>query len=129
MGIIDDSLVGSAIGVAEDKLQGSEQPLEKNKNGCLRFFISFIWGIITFVASLIAFLAMIVGSMKSFFHEPGGKVLSLLAIGLCFLIFLITFIVPYLRKKGTFTRWCGVCALGDAIWWIYILVSGLNSNL
>ncbi len=122
MGFIEDELVGRAMGVAEDKLLGKEQ--ERKENGCLRFFVSFIWGCITFVASLVAFFAMWLGAMKSFFGQPEGKMVCLLAIALCFTLFLITFIIPYLRRKGTFTRWCGICALGDAIWWAYILMTG-----
>lgn len=126
MGLIDlDDVASFAIGKAEDKLQGEEKEEKTTFGGAvLRFFVSLIWVIITFVASLVAFLAMTGGSVLSFLGNENGKPICILAIGLCFLIFLLTFIIPYLRKKGTLTRWCGIVALGDAVWWIYLLMTG-----
>lgn len=35
----------------------------------------------------------------------------------------ITYVVliftPYLREKGTYTRWLGFMGIGDIIWWLY----------
>ena len=123
MGFTDD-LVSTAIGATENRLQGQEKE-EKTSfaGGCLRFFVSTIWFIITFLASMVAFLGMWLGSVADFLGDGRGKVVCVLAIGLCFVIFLLTFIIPYLRKKGSLTRWCGIVALGDALWWIYIMIS------
>ncbi len=124
MGLTDD-LVGSALNAAEDRLQGEEKE-EKTTfgGGVLRFVVSTIWFIITLAASIIALYAMAAGDFADFLGDKRGKLLCFLAIGLCFLVFLITFIIPYLRKKGSLTRWCGIVALGDALWWIYIMIAG-----
>lgn len=119
---LKDNLVSSAISIAKDKLQG-EKTTERTSAGSaiLRFFITAIWVFITLIATCVAGTGMTVGAMANFLGDEGGKALCFLAIVLCFAIFLITFLVPYLRKKGTLTRWCGIIALGDAVWWIYLL--------
>ena len=121
---LQDELVSNAIGVAEENLQGeSEKEKTSIGGGILRFFISAIWLIITLAVSLIALYGMAFGMMADILGSDLGMVLCFGSIGLSFVIFLITFIVPYLRKKGTLTRWCGIVALGDALWWIYIFIS------
>lgn len=126
MGLFDmDNIVSFAIGKAEDKLQGEEKQEKTTVGGfLLRFIVSLVWLIITLVASVIAFLAMVGGSFLDILGNEDGKPICILAIGLCLLVFFITFLIPYLRKKGTLTRWCGIVALGDAAWWIYLLISG-----
>ena len=120
-----DNIVSFAIGKAEDKLQGEEKQEKTTVGGfLLRFIVSLVWLIITLVASVIAFLAMVGGSFLDILGNEDGKPICILAIGLCLLVFFITFLIPYLRKKGTLTRWCGIVALGDAAWWIYLLISG-----
>lgn len=110
-----DNLVGSAIDAGEDHLGGKEATNAKKENKFVRFLVSLIWGVIAFVVSLGAFLCMFGEGMSD------KKELGYLAIGASALVWLLTFLIPYLRRKGTFTRWCGVLALGDAIWWAYIL--------
>lgn len=123
MGFTDD-LVGCAVNAAEDKLQGEEKDNQKKSSGgFLRFLVSTFWVIVTFAASLVAFLGMWLGSVADFLGDKKGKPICFLAIGLCVVIFVLTFIIPYLRKKGSLTRWCGIVALGDALWWIYIMIS------
>ena len=53
---------------------------------------------------------------------PGSKrpAFAAFAIGISLLLFIITFLIPYLRKKGTMTRFLGIMALGDALWWVYL---------
>ena len=119
-----DDLVGSVINAAEDKLHGEEEETKSTVGGAiLRFLISTIWFIITLIASLAAFYAMAFGQLVSFLGNKDGNIICIMAIGLCFIIFLLTFLIPYLRKKGSLTRWCGIIALGDALWWIYIMVT------
>lgn len=119
-----DEIVSSAISVGQNQIQG-EEVNEKTSFGSkiLRFFISVIWFAITFVISLSAFFAM-VGQGMSDMLGGESKQLGILAIAASLLIALITFCIPYLRKKGSFTRWCGIVCLGDAAWWIYLLVTG-----
>ncbi|MCH5176596.1 MAG: hypothetical protein J1F25_01145 [Prevotellaceae bacterium] len=76
----------------------------KKENGLVRFIVSFLW------------LALAIGTDIVFFMTNGflyGGVAS-------FVLFLITFLVPYLRKKGTLTRWIGILALLDAGWLLYL---------
>lgn len=128
MGLIDiDDIASFAIGKAEDKLQGKEKEEKTTFGGCLlRSVVSTIWFIVAFVASLFGVLAMMGGETMSFLGGENGMAICALGIGACLLVFIITMLVPYLRKKGTFTRWCGIVCLGDALWWIYILISGLS---
>lgn len=119
-----DDLVDTAIGATEEHLQGKEKEKKTTFGGMvLRFIVSTIWFIITLAVSIGAGYAMAVGLTADFLGDARGKTVCAIAIGLCFMIFLLTFIIPYLRKKGTLTRWCGIVALGDALWWVYILTT------
>lgn len=123
---LKDFLVGSAINAAEDKLHGeAEEEKMTVGGGVLRFFVSLLWVLITLAVSALALYAMAAGAGATIFGFEDGKILCFVAIGLCLLITVLTFIIPYLRKKGSLTRWCGVVALGDAIWWIYIYFTDL----
>lgn len=126
MGLIDmDDVVGTAIDKAGDKLEGKEKKEKTTFGGVmLRFFISTIWFIITFAVSALAFMAMFAGSAGSFLGIEDASALCYVAIGLCVFFALITFLVPYLRKKGTMTRWFGIVLLLDACWWIYLMITG-----
>lgn len=119
-----DRIVGGAINYGENKLQG-EAVEEKTtfKGGLLRFFVTLVWVIITLAVSLGAFLAMF-GQAFNMLFETGDNSWGVLAVAACLIIAIVTFCVPYLRKKGTTTRWCGIVCLGDAIWWMYIMFTG-----
>ena len=125
MSFIDmDDLAAHAINKTEDKMQG-ELKEEKQSFGssALRFVITLIWFVVCGIVSVAAFYAMAAGETAHMFGHEKGRMLSILGIVVCLLIFLITFIVPYLRKKGTMTRWLGICALGDALWLAYLLIT------
>ena len=128
MGLFDiDDVASYAIDKAGDKLQGKEKEEKTTFGGCLlRTIVSTIWFIVAFAASLFGVLAMTGGETMNFLGGEGGMVVCALGIGACLLVFIITMLVPYLRKKGSFTRWCGIVCLVDALWWIYILISGVN---
>lgn len=125
MGLIDmDDVASFAIGKTEEKLQGKEKKEKTTVGGfILRFIVSIIWFVIAFVATVAGVLAMTGGEFASFMGNENGSSLCILGIGICLVVFIITFLVPYLRKKGSFTRWCGIVCLGDALWWIYLLIS------
>lgn len=128
MGLIDiDDVVGTVINKAGEKLEGTEKE-EKTTFGAavLRFFVSLIWVIITLVVSILALYAMAAGATGEMFGIENAEVLCYVAIALCVIFFLVTFLVPYLRKKGTMTRWCGIVLLLDACWWIYLMITGFN---
>lgn len=124
---VTNKIVGSTINIAQDKLQGKKKEEKTTFGGViLRFLISTIWFVVTLAASIVAFLGMVSGAfIAEFLGNANGYIVCLLAIGLCLFIFLMTFLIPYLRKKGTLTRWCGIVALGDALWWIFIMVTGV----
>lgn len=101
MGLIDiDDVAGFAIGKAEDKLQG-EAKEEKKTFGSrlLRTIISIIWFVVAFAASLLGVLAMVGGETASFLGGDSGTAICALGIGACLLVFIITMLIPYLRKK------------------------------
>ena len=120
-----DDVVGTVIDKAGDKLEGKEKEEKTTFGGVmLRFFISTIWVIITLAVSTLAFFAMFAGAAGSFLGIEDASALCYVAIGLCVLFTLITFLVPYLRKKGSMTRWCGIVLLLDACWWVYLMITG-----
>ncbi len=125
MGLIDvDDIASFAIGKTEEKLQGEEKKEKTTVGGfILRFIISIIWFVIATIAAIGGALAMTGGDIATFFGDERGPALYVIGIGLCLAVFIITFLVPFLRKKGSFTRWCGIICLGDALWWIYLLIS------
>ncbi|MBQ8051784.1 MAG: hypothetical protein IJ197_09475 [Bacteroidaceae bacterium] len=90
--------------------------------GVKRFIVSFIWFLIAFIFSFLGLLAVCVGDMKEVLRDEDGIPIYLLGIGLPLLVAIITFLVPYLRKKGSLTLWCGLTCLFDALWWIYLLM-------
>lgn len=123
MSILDD-IVGFAIGKAEDKLQGEEtNEKETFLGGILRFIVTFIWFVVVFVVTFCACLVTVGADFAKILNLDESGPLYVIGIGTCILIALITFLIPYLRKKGTMTRWLGVCALGDAAWWTYLMIT------
>lgn len=125
MGLIDmDDVASFAIGKAEDKLQGEERKEKTTFGGAiLRFFVSIIWFVIAAAATFGGAAAMVGGDFNRIFGG-GGSGLYVIGIGVCLAVFILTMLIPFLRKKGSFTRWCGIVCLGDALWWIYLLISG-----
>lgn len=65
----------------------------------VRFFVSLIWFVVIIGVDIFAFVMA----------QP------IIGAGAEFVIALITFFIPYLRKKGTLTRWWGWLALLSAI--------------
>ena len=120
-----DKIVSSAISVGQDKMHGEEVQEKTSFGGAvLRFFISLVWFFITFAVSAASLVAM-TGQGLSDMLGGESNTLGVLAIGASLLMALITFCIPYLRKKGSFTRWCGIVCLGDAAWWIYLMATGI----
>ena len=120
-----DDVAGAVINKAADKLEGEKKEENTTFGGfMLRFFITLIWIIITLGVSALAFYAMAAGAAGGLLGIENASVLCYAALGLCLLFTLITFLVPYLRKKGSTTRWCGIILLADACWWIYLMITG-----
>lgn len=113
-----DDIVGTAISATENRVMGKDKEEKTTVGGfILRFVVSLIWLVVAFGISALGFAATI---SSEFLHGDGRIGLVAFAIGTSLLLFIITFLVPYLRKKGTMTRWLGVLALGDALWWVYL---------
>ena len=131
MGLLDvDDLVGMGINAAEDKLTGESDEQEKTTflGGLLRFIVTLIWLFIALVATGVAFYFTVIGETSMFASELNldvkrARALSVIGIGILVVFFIITMCIPYLRKKGTMTRYLGITMLGDAIWWTYMLFS------
>lgn len=96
-----DKAKDMALDKAEDLYMGEED--ETENSGCasniLRFFISLIWLVVILAVDIMSFIVF----------NP------IIGAGLEFCIFIITLCIPYLRKKGTLTRWWGWLALLSAI--------------
>lgn len=118
-----DSIVSASISAGESALDKKANSNEKQTSGqiFLRFVVSFVWVLVAVIASTVGLIAVCFHGVAEFLGEH--TILGYIGIGLPLVIFIITFIVPYLRKKGTTTRWCGITCLGDAIWWAYIIFS------
>ncbi len=121
-----DDMVGSAIGAAEDKLEGEAKEEKTTVGGViLRFFVSIIWVLFVTVITFVGAAAMVGGDIATIFNSEKAPVLYALGIGLCLVFALITFLIPYLRKKRSITRRCGIIAIGDALWWAYLMIKFL----
>ena len=120
-----DDIASYAINKAEDKLTGEKKEEKTTVGGSiLRFFITLIWFIIVGVATVFAIYATGAGEAMNMLGSEDGKVVFMFGVGVLLLLFLITMCIPYLRKKGTMTRYLGFGMLGDAIWLIYLFVTG-----
>lgn len=111
MSLIDD-IASAAIDKAQDKMQGEES---NERFSGKRLLITIVWVVLACLISLFTFLgagAAMVG---------GSSTLFILALVLGIAFAGVTFFVPFLRKKGSMTRWCGIVVLGDLAWILYVL--------
>ncbi|MBR0024754.1 MAG: hypothetical protein IJP59_09120 [Muribaculaceae bacterium] len=78
---------------------------EKKESKTVRFFVSLVWFILSIAVDVVAITteALVVGAAIEF------------------VFFIITFCVPYLRKKGSLTRWVGYLALLQGLWLVYLM--------
>lgn len=84
----------------------------------------FISGLIMFLILVgITFVVLGVAVFEFIHLDMEAKGALTIGIVLSIIYALLVFIIPYFRKSPT-VRWFAYCALGDAIWWIYLLISG-----
>lgn len=132
---INEESLADAKGIAEDGKQHGGKVI----NGCLYFFVSCILACFTILPLLTALFFTILGPLLSKVRTPEAQeaysnyllftnsseflpyCLTYVIIGV--IAALITFITPYLRKKGSFTFCCGIIAIVDIVWWLCILLS------
>ena len=93
--------------MAEIEIKNTLVEETQKENKVTRFFVTLVWLVIAVGVDFIAI-----------FTE--GYAIGMV-VELAF--FIITFSVPYLRKKGTYTRYWGWLALASAIWFGYLLFS------
>lgn len=124
-----DKIVSAGINATQKTLD--KEPDKEVESGfgkkTVRFVVSLIWGIVTFVVSLAAFLSMMahvaLDGLNEIFGIEVSEEFGIFAVVICLIMSAVTFIVPYLRKKGTYTRWCGIMLLCDGLWWLYIVLA------
>ena len=85
--------------------QTTTVPEEKKESKVVRFFVTLIWFIISIGIDIFAVLS------KGYIIGAAAE----------FVFFIITMCVPYLRRKGTTTRWLGYFALAQAVWLIALM--------
>lgn len=100
--------------VVAKKLEGNaEENPQKKENKFVRFIVTIIWLVMAIgVDALAVYLWFSLGNAAGLF------------LGAIFeaIFGVVTFCVPYLRKKGSYTRWFGVLAILSAVWWIYEII-------
>jgi len=92
---------------------------KKSANGVTNFFVGLLMFLI-----LIAITLFVLGvAVLEFLNFNMGTPTALgLGIGLSVIYAVIVFAIPYLRKMST-VKWFAICALGDAAWWAYLLLT------
>ena len=85
----------------------TKEKSEKKENWLIRFIVSIVWLVVSIAIDFIAI-------------KTNGYIIGAIA-ELAF--FIVTFSIPYLRKKGTYTRWWGWLALLQAGWLLYLQFS------
>lgn len=80
---------------------------EQKENWLVRFLVTIVWLVISIGIDIFAIFSK-------------GYVIGAVAE---LIFFIVTFSVPYLRKKGTYTRWWGWLALMQAAWLFYLQFS------
>ena len=105
MGLLQDLGFIAATSVVENKLEGERQRNAPKENWFIRFVVTIIW------------LVLSIGIDVFAVFSKGYLIGAIAEIIFC----IVTFCVPYLRKKGSYTRWFGILALGQAAWLIYLM--------
>lgn len=95
-----DKAVNTAIVAAADEKINNEGKKKSSVGAKIfRFFFTLFWLVVVIGVDVAAFVVL---------NPIIGAVIE-------FALFLITFIIPYLRKKGSYTRYWGWLALLSAI--------------
>ena len=89
-------------------------------SGAGKFFVGLMMFLI-----LIAINLLVIGIAVFEFFEFNIDTPVALTIGivLSLIYAAVVFIIPYLRSMKNSCRWWAWCAIGDAIWWAYLLIT------
>lgn len=112
---LKDLLVAIGIDVAAYKATGKEEKkTEKQtfKSTANRTGVNIALFFIAVVCFLLSVACFFVGFFGCGILFPIGFLITI-----AYVVFI--FKTPYLRKKGTYTRWLGFMGIGDIVWWLY----------
>ncbi|HAB89935.1 MAG TPA: hypothetical protein DCF84_05305 [Bacteroidetes bacterium] len=85
---------------------------------------NFALGIVMFlVLVLIMFMVMGLAVLDFLSWDLNATTALLFGIVASLAYAAAVFFVPVLRKNSAI-RWFGICAVGDALWWAYLLMGG-----
>jgi hypothetical protein len=129
MSSIEDKIVSETIDKTEEKLDKCGKSPKKKDNMFVRFIVSLFWFFILFIINIVVLGLGTMGFLHDFsealasgvFHD--SRTLEICGIVLSGLFALITFLVPYLRRKGSFTKWLGIISIFDVIWYAYLIIT------
>jgi uncharacterized BrkB/YihY/UPF0761 family membrane protein len=94
---------------------------KKLGKGTGKFFVGLLMLLI-----LIAINLLVIGIAVFEFFETDIDTPVALTVGivLSLIYAIVVFVIPYLRSMKNTCRWWAWLAIGDAIWWGYLLISG-----
>jgi uncharacterized membrane protein len=93
---------------------------KKAAKGVVKFFVGLLMFLILIAITFFVCGVAVFEFMSSDINTPFALIIGVI---LSLIYAAVVFVIPYLRKMGTM-RWFAICALGDAIWWIYLLIAG-----
>lgn len=85
----------------------------------------FLVGLIMFLILLAINIVVIgVGVFEFINLDMDTPVALAIGIALSLIYAIVVYAIPYLRSMKNTCRWWAWLAIGDAIWWAYLLISG-----
>ena len=92
---------------------------KKAAKGLGNFFVGMLMFIVLLAITLFVMGVAVFEFLDSNMDTP---VALTIGIVLSLIYAIIVFVIPYFRAMGT-VKWFAICALGDAAWWAYLLLT------